>query len=70
MNKPTPTKGLAMPKPVTAWNDNDYALFHRIFKNKSEAKKEVLNHPLLAKISYVLYNGKKYSIKEVYNDKF
>lgn len=57
-----------MTKKLSAWNEKNEALFFRIVKNKKEARKEILNHGLLAHVSYVLYGtlAKKYSISDVY----
>lgn len=48
------------------YDDYDLALFCRHCKNKSEAKKEILNNGRLALVNYVVFKHKRFSIKQVY----
>jgi len=41
------------------------ALFIRYVKDKDEVRKEVLNNPFLVQIDCVIYNNKRYNVKEI-----
>lgn len=41
-------------------------LFSRQCKNKSEAKKMVVNHHWAFRVDYVIFKNKRYEMKEVY----
>lgn len=47
-------------------NDPDKALFCRHCKNKTEARKEILNHGMLSAIDYVKFKGVEYTINQIY----
>ncbi len=53
-------------KRLTAYNEQDQALFTRLVSNKSEVKREVLNNGMLALVVYVKYNNKRFNIGDIY----
>ncbi len=51
---------------LTAYDNQDKALFVRQCKNKQEARREIINNPLLVRVEKVVFKNREYKIGEVY----
>lgn len=52
---------------LKAYDENNILLFSRRSKNKLQARLEILNNPLLPRVSKVKYKNEEYSMAEIYN---
>ena len=47
-------------------SNTERPIFGGLFQNKTEARKFILNHGMLAMIDFILYRNKRYSIGQIY----